>query len=144
MLLQSLSNHPVHIQKEDGNLSSSAFIPFCEFGGNMSAVGVNIDLFDIPVCNSFKPKILNDQLCYEIDLSKFSNRDTIDQQLEKGLTFLMDYNEDRQATLIDEKNIQESTGLQNSIEEHQDNMEQKDEDIYASIYLDTIGKIFQY
>ena len=33
-------------------------------------MGVNIKQFDVPVCNSFKAKILNDQLCYEIDLNK--------------------------------------------------------------------------
>ena len=29
----------------------------------MSAMGVMIDQFDVPVCNSFQAKILNDQLC---------------------------------------------------------------------------------
>ena len=32
----------------------------------MSAMGVKIDKFDVPVCNSFQAKILNDQLCYEV------------------------------------------------------------------------------
>ena len=40
----------------------------------MSSVGVKIDQFDVPVCNSFQAKILNDQLCYEVDLSKVSNK----------------------------------------------------------------------
>ena len=35
----------------------------------MSIRGVNIDQFDIPVCTSFKATILNDQLCYEVDLN---------------------------------------------------------------------------
>ena len=143
MLLHTISNHPVHILNEGGKLSPSAFIPFCEFGGDMSILGIKIDQFDMPVCKSFEPKILNDQLCYEIDLSKFSKKDIINQQLAIGLTFLMDYNEDRQATLGNEPNIIErKKNLQNSIEEHHDNIEYTNEDDYASIYLDTIGKRF--
>merc|ERR1712155_53286 len=66
-------NHPVHIVTKDHQMSPSAFIPFCDFGGNMSAMGVKIDQFDHRVCNSFKAKILYDQLCYEVDLNTFSD-----------------------------------------------------------------------
>ena len=60
--LQGETNHPVHIQNEDGTLSPTALIPFCEFGGNMPIMGVKIDKFDVPVCNSFMPKLLGNQL----------------------------------------------------------------------------------
>ena len=53
-----------HIIEED---VQTAMIPFCEFGGNMSVMGVKIDQFDVPVCNSFRPKIVQDQLCYTVD-----------------------------------------------------------------------------
>ena len=57
-------------------------------------MGDDIDQFDVPVCNSFKAKILNDQLCYEVDLNDhkefFSN-----ENLKKGLKFLVDENRDR-------------------------------------------------
>ena len=66
----AIINHPVHIVSRDNKTSPSSFIPFCEFGGNMSTVGENIDLFDVPICNSFQAKNLNDQLCYEVDLRK--------------------------------------------------------------------------
>ena len=69
----NVSNHPVHLKKENGELSPSAFIPFCEFGGDMSAMGVKIEEFDIPVCNSFQAKVLNDQLCYKVDLNRITN-----------------------------------------------------------------------
>ena len=39
-------------------------LPFSEFGGNMSVMGVKIDKSNVPVCNSFRPKIIRDQLCY--------------------------------------------------------------------------------
>ena len=41
--------HPVHVIDEEGNLSQSAFIPFCEFGGNMTAMGLKTELFDVRV-----------------------------------------------------------------------------------------------
>ena len=91
-------HHPVHIVNKEGGRSPSAFIPFCEFGGNMSSMGVRIEEFDVPVCNSFKAKVLNDQLCYEVDLNRFSNKDNIENELKSGFVFIMDYNEDRQVT----------------------------------------------
>ena len=91
-----MSNHPPHIINEDGTLSPSAFIPFCEFGGNMSVMGVKIDQFDVPVCNSFQAKILNNQLCYEVDLYKIFTKDIIKKGVKIGLIILIDHNEDRQ------------------------------------------------
>ena len=139
-------NHPVHVISSDNQLSPSAFIPFCDFGGNMSAMGVDINEFDVPVCNSFEEKILNDQLCYEVDLKKFSNPDNIENELKVGFYFLMDYNEDRQVTFNQEpKNLifqafakkVKSMNLATSIA--QSNLEKK-----AVIYLDTVGKQKQY
>merc|ERR1719150_1914543 len=81
-------NHPVHILTKDHLISPSAFIPFCDFGGNMSAMGVKIDQFDHPVCNSFQAKIMNDQLCYEVDLDKYSDKNNVENELKLGFNFL--------------------------------------------------------
>ena len=78
---------------EDGNLTPTALIPFCGFGGDMSAMGVKIDQFDVPVCNSFRPKIVLDQLCYQVDPNKY--KDKIDLNQELSLTLFIHYNEDR-------------------------------------------------
>ena len=77
-------------------------------------VGIKIDQFDVPVCNSFQAKILNDQLCYEVDLNKFSIKDNIDNELKLGFAFLMDYNEDRQVTLFNEdvEKVKKKGGLE--------------------------------
>ena len=91
--------HPVHIINKNKQLSPSAFIPFCEFGGNISVMGVTMDMFDVPVCNSFYEKVSNDQLCYEVDLHRFSNVNNIEKELKSGLAFIMDYNEDRHIAL---------------------------------------------
>ena len=91
-IVQKVTNHPVHIVDEDGSLSPTALIPFCDFGNNMSAMGVKIDQFSVPVCYAFKPKIFNDKLCYELDLNKY----TTPLALQKGIILLISYNEDRQ------------------------------------------------
>ena len=101
---QDIINHPVHIIDDNNNLSPSAFIPFCEFGGNMSALGVKIEQFSVPVCNSFKALVLNNQLCYEVDLKKHFSKESLKAGLELGLILLVDYNIDRQINVIKNKN----------------------------------------
>ena len=102
---EKMVKHPVHIVDEDGKVSPSSFIPFCEFGGNMSMMGDKIDEFDVPVCNSFKAKILYDQLCYEVDLNvilkNYSQKGDMKDTMKLGLTLLVDYNEDRQDEIKD-------------------------------------------
>ena len=128
----SSAKHPVHIIKNNSKMSTSAFIPFCEFGGNMSGMGVKIDQFELSVCNSFQAKILNDQLCFEIDLNRFHNKYNIAKELKLGFYFLMDYNEDRQAPY--EFNLDQEKGL--SME---DNILEYEQYRHAIIYVDTIG-----
>ena len=91
-------NHPVHIIDGNGEYSQSAFIPFCSFGENMKEMGTKIDTFDVPVCNSFKPKIYKNQLCYQVDLEKFKDKQKLKKQLKLGLDLLLDYNEERQSS----------------------------------------------
>ena len=126
--------HPVHFVKNDneGQKLPSSFIPFCEFGGNMSAMGVMIDEFDVPVCNSFLAKILNDQLCYEVDLNRFSSKNNIEKELELGFVFIMDYNEDRQVELQQGEDSQEDFNFVSRIDKSDYNQ-------HAIIYLNTIG-----
>ena len=126
-------NHPVHIPRMDQDIFPSALIPFCEFGGSMSAMGVKIDQFTVPVCNSFQAKILNGQLCYEVDLNQYSNKETVLKEVNAGLAFIMDYNEDRQITHNQNHDITEAESLVKWISE-------PEEDSDAHIYLNTIGK----
>ena len=100
-------------------------------------MGVKFDEFEIPVCNSFQAKILNDQLCYEVDLNTFSNKENIDQELELGFSFLMDYNEDRQVTFHQNFSKVMKIGLAATIVE-------TDATKHASIYLNTIGEYCIY
>ena len=116
-------------------MSPSALVPFCEFGDSMSEVAVQIDIFNVPVCNSFQAKILNDQLCYEVDLNKFSYN--IEKELKVGFNFIMDYNEDRQI-INDQSMVSEGDlNLGTSVAE-------LDENKHAFIYLNTVGKTLMF
>ena len=132
----AIINHPVHIVTRDNKTSPSSFIPFCEFGGDMSVVGVKTDNFTDPVCNSFQPTIVNDQLCYEVDLSRVSNKSNIAKELELGFYFIMDYNEDRQVSILEWTTA-------SAVEEERSgisaNLLESDFNQHAFIYLDTIG-----
>ena len=96
----------------------------------MSTMGIKIDQFKVPVCNVFQAKIINGQLCYEVDLNKFSYEK--EKEVELGLNFLMDYNEDRQVT-FDRKIKVSELDLTNSLVE-------SNQDQHAFIYLNTVGK----
>ena len=92
-----VTNHPAHIvdneNEDEEALSPSALIPFCDFGGNLSAMGVKIDQIEYPVCNSFRAKIYKDQLCYTVDPNVYKHK--IDMKGKISLTLAIDYNEDR-------------------------------------------------
>ena len=93
--LSRIANNPPHIFTKDMKFSPSAFIPFCEFGYNMSLMGITTEEFGVPVCNCFKEKVLYDQLCYEVDLEKYRDPTNLKEQLRIGFTFILDYNKER-------------------------------------------------
>ena len=128
MLLQTVSNHPVHIYNEE-EFSPSSFIPFCSFGDEF--IGANKSGFDIPVCNIFKARNYLDQLCYETNLQnlKTSKIQKIGKQLEIGLTLVLDFNEERQSYNFKQK--YKSQGMRA--------VYQNEEDV--AIFLDTKGLI---
>ena len=131
--IQTVSNHPVQMYDKDGKLSPSAFIPFCDFGGgNMSLLGDMMEPFELPVCKSFKPKVRNDQLCYEVDLDEFKDRNNIENDLRYGLVFFMDYNEDRQVTIDDISDVVPRPKFVDKVDASKD-------DEKAFIYLNAIG-----
>ena len=99
-------NHPVHIINSDGTFSPSAFIPFCDFGGNMSVVGKKIDQFPVPVCDIFKKTTLGDQVCYSIDLNELDMKISKDT-LEDGLNLFLDYNNEKQTNVLKNNNKDE-------------------------------------
>lgn len=133
--VQRITNHPVHIVDQDGRESASAFIPFCEFGGDMSLMGVKTEKFSQPVCNSFKPKVMKDQLCYQVDISELiqgQNKNNMAEILKSGVIFLLDYNEDRQVYEEESFSVKKDPSLLQNIVGEDDSKTTK-------IYLDTKG-----
>ena len=63
-----VSLNPPHLVNSRGELTPSALIPFCAYNGDMNITGQYIPGLDIPICNKFRPTILDGQLCYAIDM----------------------------------------------------------------------------
>ena len=70
--------------------------------------------FSVPVCNSFKAKIREDQLCYTVDPNPYKV-DDIYEPLE--LTLLIDYNEEREMFLYNYDEVEVENGLTLNVEE---------------------------
>ena len=94
---------------KNGNLSPSALIPFCDFGGNISILGKIITGLELPVCNRFKQKFLDNQLCYEIDVNPFKMEVDSKQIFKLGLTFIVDTNGNRHIEKYKQSNYFEKT-----------------------------------
>ena len=97
-------------------------------------MGVKIDAFDNPVCSSFKAKIMNNALCYEVDLENYKITDKLEKQLKLGLVFFMDYNEDKQLIMDESLESDEGDVSRGEI------IDGSNEDENAFIYLNTIGE----
>ena len=115
----------------------TALIPYCDFGGNMSAMGVKIENFDFPVCNSFKAKIVNDKLCYEVDPNQFRNGS--ENEMNLGIGLLLDYNEDRQFDIYQKH--EETKSQATTLKMKEALIRPKDEKGNHKLYLGTIGKL---
>ena len=67
------------------------------------------------VCDKFTPTVLDGRLCYKVDVNSFVTEEGVKTGPGNGLTFVMDYNEDR---MMEDKT---------------------DENHEAMIYIDTLG-----
>ena len=63
-----VSLDPPHLVDSRGKLTPAALIPFCAYDGDMNITGQYVPGLDFPICNKFKPTILDGQLCYAIDM----------------------------------------------------------------------------
>ena len=78
--------HPPHLQLEAK--TGSAFIPFCAYKTNMTISEPEVWLPNIsfPICTSFKPTILEGQLCYKVQVKAPSGQGKANE-----LSLLLDY-----------------------------------------------------
>ena len=91
--LQELSHHPVHLTfDKEGNLPPSAFVPFCSYQEDSNLLGQGrSELDNMTVCEKFKPVILEGQLCYSLNITKYKKKPTKVGK-RNGLFLLIDNN----------------------------------------------------
>ena len=100
--MRSLSSHPAHGQfPKISSLTPSALIPFCSFATNLSITGTEIPGIDFPICNSFKPVILDGRVCHQFDNSRISME--MKAGKEKGLMFVVDSNIEKALEIVDDE-----------------------------------------
>jgi hypothetical protein len=131
--MQLISNHPAHIMIDgQEEISPSAFIPFCSVGGDKSVMGKHHDKFNIPICNKFRPTILEGQRCYKVDVNEHRFKVDKKKMVHEGIDFLLDYNFDRMMKVEESRNttVQELSQIK------------KDDQLKneARIYIETLGK----
>ena len=94
-------------------------------------MGNNIDNFNIPVCDKFRPTFLDGQLCYQLDANELRNKVDKKKMASKGIVLLLDYNFDR--TVKDEGD--DLPTMDNALLLDDDNENTMD----AMIYIETLG-----
>ena len=103
----------------------------------MSMMGTTIPQFELPVCNRFKPHVLDGRLCYLVDVDKIKNQVDPEKATETGLIFALDYNKER---MIAVKPGDKRPGLTQNLFDLQNNDEQEIHDM-ATIHIETLGRI---
>ena len=97
-LIQEVSNNPVHlITRSTAEPSPSSFIPFCAFASTM--LGQKITNFSFPVCTHFTPTLMEDQLCYQLNISAIEGLPRSDLGQDKGLALLIDLGEKKEKSV---------------------------------------------
>ena len=101
----------------------------------MSLLGRKVDGFQDPVCSAFTRKIVNNQLCYEIDLNRFRDQVNWEESLQSGLSLVIDTNDeyDVRKLMTENKNIKTEEDVLDSY--FKNNWQEK-----FSIILKTISK----
>ena len=121
-------SHPVHLIDSGTTLNPTALVPFCSISDNYLAMGVKIDQIDVPVCNSFRPKIRKDQLCYTVDLNEIKKKTGLKSKV--FFTFFIDFNEDRELSVAQNMKEQKNYEITNRS--------------MSEIFIETIGKYVYY
>ena len=101
----------------------------------MSLLGRKAEGFHAPVCSAFTRKIVNNQLCYEVDLNRF--RDQVDwkESLQSGLSLVIDTNDE-----YDVKKLLTEDGNIKTVKDKLDTYQDRQLQGKFSIFLKTISK----
>ena len=128
---KEVSLHPPHLVASSGSLTPAALIPFCAYQTNMTLLGQTKEDLPFTVCSTFKPTVLEGQLCYSLDLSTLkTNRSKAGKRY--GLLLLIDPGIDDKKQESESKQLdQKFTSL---------NLETvSGEQSFARIYINTLA-----
>ena len=81
------SLHPPHLTETKG---LPTLIPFCAYGGNTEILGEYVQGLYFPVCNAFKPTILDGEVCYTFDFKRSKGSMVSRAGRGKGLLLAID------------------------------------------------------
>ena len=105
----------------------------------MSLLGRKVEGFQDPVCSAFTGKIVNNQLCYEVDLNRFRDQVDWEEALQTGLSLVVDTNDE-----YDVKKLLTEDGNINTQEDKLDSYDNRQLEGKFSIYLKTISKAYLF
>ena len=100
----------------------------------MLIMGEKIDLFDLPVCNIFRHKMLEGQLCYTVEINKLKDQVDAQEAVKQGILVVMDYNHDK---VIRQNNAEGNGPLANDLHFK---LRKEDSSLAAKIYIETLGR----
>ena len=105
----------------------------------MDLIGKKLSQFQVPFCSLFRAKIFSGQVCYEADLNQFKNKIDWKTALKKGLSFIIDTNDE-----YDVKNLlqrKSPTRLENNLVFN--SFKETEDDNKFAVMLKTISEISQ-
>ena len=89
-------SHPVHLK----NGSASALIPYCAFATSLSELGADVENENtFPVCDKFTPVLLEGQLCYQLNVSEHTSKESSFGP-NHALMLLIDKNQEKSASVL--------------------------------------------
>ena len=103
--------HPAHIN----NSSLSSFIPFCQFGDDLSVLGRTVPQFRQPVCSAFQETVLEGQVCYQLDVNTYRARLDWRASRQFGLGLLVDTNQELDSRAMYFRDIESNTKREASL-----------------------------
>ena len=90
----------------------------------MATLGKSINNFNIPVCDKFRPTILDGQRCFQVNANEMQDDVDKDKIASQGIVLLLDYNLDRMVKFegYDKLTMDNSSILEKNIKNTNDAM----------------------
>ena len=105
----------------------------------MSLLGRKVKGFQDPVCSAFTRKVVNSQLCYEVDLNRFRGQVDWEESLQSGLSLVIGTNDE-----YDVRKLLTENGNIKTVKDKLDTYQDRQLQGKFSIFLKTISKYLFY